>query len=114
MQKSQATFRKGDLGWRSPPGRRGNLVGASRRRRRRSCRLSGWRRIGSRVRHQANIYAAVLGTTFSCLIRIQWLVFAQSDHINLMGGDIVLNSQILDYRVGAAFAESIVVVSIAD
>src|SRR5689334_2572986 len=114
MQKTRPSFEKDGLGWRSPPGRRENLVGACWRRGCRSGWLGSWGRIGGGIRHQADIYATVLGTAFSCLVGVEWLVFAQSHHINLVCGDIVLGSQILDHRVGATFAESIVVFSIAD
>ena len=64
------------------------------------------------VRHQANIHAAVLGAAFASLVDSTRLVLAQSDHINLVSGHVVLGGQILNHGIGAAFAEIIVVVGI--
>src|SRR5262249_42349218 len=78
--------------WRSPPGRREKLL--HRRRcgiRGRTRRGSGSLRILARsVRHQANIDAAVCSAAFAGLIVVHRLVLAQSDHINLVGRNVVL------------------------
>ncbi len=49
-----------------------------------------------RVRHQANIHATVLGTSGGSLVGIGWLVLAQTNHINLVGRNVVFRRQVLN------------------
>src|ERR1700730_2638989 len=89
-------------GWRSPPGRRGNSLLHRRR-----ISLSGGGRgalIALRVAHQVHIDTAILTPALSGLVRLDRLVLAQSDYVNLVGRDAVLRGQILNHSSGTALA----------
>src|SRR5260370_2053835 len=101
--------------WRSPPGRRQTFTLHRRRlalaSRRRSGRLTV---LALRVRHKANIHAAIVGTAGCSFIRLYRLVLAQSDDINLVRGHVVLRGQVLDHGIGAALAQIVVVIGRTD
>src|SRR5437588_12280098 len=67
-----------------------------------------------RIGHQADIDATVFGSAIPGLVRIYRLVLAQSHQVDLVGGNAVLRSQILNYGIGAALAQAIVVIGVAD
>src|ERR1700689_764144 len=81
--------------WTILPGRCG---------RRRLCRVA------YSIGHQADIYAAVIGAARFRVVRLDRLVLAQPDHVNLMGGDVVLRCQVLNHGVRAALAQIVVVI----
>src|SRR5882762_9368585 len=89
------------------------LVGSARILR---CRSRwGCRSIATRnIRHQANIHAAVLGTAIGGFVALHRLVLAQSNHVNLVSGNVVLAGQILNDCGRTALAEVVVVVSSTD
>src|SRR5512146_2339971 len=62
------------------------------------------------VRHQANFHPAVLGATFRAVVLRGWLIFAQSDQVNLVSRNLMLRGQILDDGTSTALAELVVVV----
>src|SRR4029077_5909472 len=68
-----------------------------------------WRRTRARIGHQPNIHAAVLGPTGASFIRLDRLILAQPDQINLVGRNALLRSQILDHSIGPALAQIVVV-----
>ena len=76
------------------------------------CRLGGGRTI-DRIGHQADIHAAVLGSTITGLVRIHRLVLAQTDQIDLVGRDAVLRSQVLNHGISTTLAKTVVVVRVA-
>jgi hypothetical protein len=75
----------------------------------RSLRASPAGRVAYRVGHQAHIYAAIVGAARFRLVRLERLVLAQPDHVNLMCRNVVLRSQILNHGVRAALAQIVVV-----
>src|SRR5882672_46983 len=88
------------------------LVGSARILR---CRSRWGRSIATRnIRHQANIHAAVLGTAIGGFVALHRLVLAQSNHVNLVSGNVVLAGQILNDCGRTALAEVVVVVSSTD
>src|SRR5581483_9984128 len=62
------------------------------------------------VGHQPDTHAAVGGAPFTGLVVLDRLVLAQTDQVDLVGRNVVFRSEILDDRVGAAFAQVIVVI----
>jgi len=57
------------------------------------------------VGHKPDIDATIVGTPRGGLVRLNRLVFAEADHIDLVSGHVVLGGQVLDHRVGAALAQ---------
>src|SRR5258708_29171404 len=85
------------------------LVGATRVLTCRSggrCRSFAARYIG----HQPHVDAAVLGTAIGGLIALHRLVLAQSDHVNLVSGNVVLACQVLNDGGRTTLAQVVVVV----
>src|SRR4029077_21095774 len=76
-------------------------------------RLLRGRRTIDRIGHQADINAAVLSSTITGLVRLNWLVLAQTNQIDLVGRDAVLRCQVLNHGISATLAESVVVICIA-
>src|SRR5690242_1166018 len=74
----------------------------------RSCRLSV---VTHGVGHEADVDAAVVGASGGRLVGLNWLVFAEADHINLVSRHVVFGREVLNHRIGAALTEVIVVVS---
>src|SRR3984885_12555921 len=60
---------------------------------RRRSRCIGW---GALVGEQANVYAAVLGAAFAGRVVGDFLILADADQVEAVGGDSVLRCQILD------------------
>src|SRR5208283_753746 len=71
-------------------------------------------RSGPCIGHQPDIHAAVLGATTSCFIRLDRLILAQPDQINLVGWNALLGRQVLNHRIGAALAQIVVVLRAAN
>src|ERR1039458_5323114 len=117
QQKNQAAHRWDGLVWQSPPGRRVNLYLQRRRiRTRRRSLVAGrlrWGRSRPGVGHQADIHAAVLGAAAGSFIRLDRLILAQPDQINLVARNVLLRSQVLNHRIGAALAQIVVVLCAA-
>src|SRR6266849_10431150 len=109
--KKQAAHKWGSLVWRNPPGRRETLQGrrriVGRCRCGRSVRRLRWCCAGG-VRHQVHIHPAILLPAFGSLVRLNRLILAEADQINLVGRDLLLRRQVLNDRVGAALAEVVV------
>src|SRR5579864_1852722 len=104
-QKKAALFRAAY--WRSPPGRREKSLHRRRSRTRRRRRLL---LTYNGVGHQANVHAAVRGAAITSLVVLDRLVLAQSDQINLVGGNVVFRTELLDHRIRTALAQAIVVI----
>src|ERR1700730_14938424 len=60
--------------------------------------------IALRVAHQVHIDPAILTPALSGLVRLNRLVLAQSNDVNLVGRDGVLRGQILNHSIGTALA----------
>jgi hypothetical protein len=74
------------------------------------CRSAGW---GALVGEQANVYAAVLGAAFAGRVVGDFLILADADQIEAVGGDGILRREVLNDGVGAALAKLVVVVGVA-
>src|SRR5579862_5804370 len=97
------------LCWRSPPGRRESLLSG-----RWGCLTRLRRGAAGSVGHQFHIHPAIHSTAVPRLVRVDWLILAQANLINLVGWDLVLRRQILNYGIGAALTEAIVVIRRTD
>src|SRR5579864_9554533 len=104
-QKKAALFRAAY--WRSPPGRREKSL--HRRRSRTRC-CSRLLLAFCSVCHQSNVHAPVSSAAITGLVVLDRLVLAQSDQINLVGGNVVFRAEILDHRIRAALTQAIVIV----
>src|SRR5882762_11331553 len=68
-----------------------------------------WGRPLASIGHQPNIHTAVLGATVASLVGLDRLILAQPDQINLVGRNALLRSQVLNYSIGTALAQIVVV-----
>src|SRR4051812_42274535 len=60
------------------------------------------------IGHQTDVHTAVLRPAAVSLVRRHWFVLAQPDHVELVGGNVVVLRQVLDHHVGALLAQDVV------
>ena len=65
---------------------------------------------GSRVRHQADIDATIVGATSGSLVRLHRLVFAEADYVDLVRGYVVFRSEVLNHGVRTPLAQIVVII----